>query len=142
VAEIAARAGDRRFVPVAISPRTLEPALRRCYWPIHAAAARHGLPIAIHSAAFGTRANTGAGWASFYIEEHFAFSHAAQAALVNMLFEGVFDAFPTLKVVLVEGALPGCPPWPGGWTGGGSGTGPRCPMCVAVRRTTSATTSG
>jgi predicted TIM-barrel fold metal-dependent hydrolase len=105
VAEIGARAADRRFVQVAISPRTLEPAGRRRYWPIYDAAAHHGLPIAMHSAAFGSRANTGSGWASFYIEEHFAFSHAAQAALVSMIFEGVFDAFPTLRVVLVEGGF-------------------------------------
>lgn len=105
VAEIEARASDRRFVQVAISPRTLEPAGRRRYWPIYEAAAHHGLPIAMHSAAYGSRANTGSGWTSFYIEEHFAFSHAAQAALVSMIFEGVFDAFPKLKVVLVEGGF-------------------------------------
>lgn len=105
VAEIDARATDRRFVQVAISPRTLEPVGRRRYWPIFEAAAHHQLPIAMHSAAFGSRANTGSGWTSFYIEEHFAFSHAAQTALVSMIFEGVFDAFPDLKVVLVEGGF-------------------------------------
>ncbi|MBR3372340.1 MAG: amidohydrolase [Rhodobacteraceae bacterium] len=105
VTEIQARANDRRFVQVAISPRTLEPAGRQRYWPIYEAAAHYDLPVAMHSAAFGSRANTGSGWASFYIEEHFAFSHAAQTALVSMIFEGVFDAFPHLKVVLVEGGF-------------------------------------
>jgi hypothetical protein len=49
-----------------------------------------------------SRANTGSGWTPFCIVEHFAFSQAAQTAMVSMVFEGVFDAFPTLKVVLVE----------------------------------------
>ena len=110
VREIEARAGDRRFVQVAITPRTLEPAGRRRYWPIFEAAEAHDLPIAMHSAAFGARANTPAGWASFYFEEHFAFAHAAQTALISMIFEGVFDAFPRLKVVLVEGGFAWLPP--------------------------------
>jgi predicted TIM-barrel fold metal-dependent hydrolase len=59
----------------------------------------------MHSAAYGTRANTGAGWASFYMEEHYSFAHTAQTALVSMIFEGVFERFPSLKLVLVEGGF-------------------------------------
>ncbi|MFC7705469.1 amidohydrolase family protein [Plastorhodobacter daqingensis] len=108
--EIEARAADKRFVQVSITPRTLEPAGRRRYWPIYEAAAHHGLPISMHSAAYGPRANTGSGWTSFYIEEHFAFSHAAQTSLISMIFEGVFDAFPGLKLILVEGGFAWLPP--------------------------------
>lgn len=105
VREIEARANDRRFVQVEVSPRTLEPAGRKRYWPIFEAAEHYGLPIGMHSAAYGTRSNTPSGWASFYIEEHFAFSNAHQTTLASMIFEGVFDAFPKLKVVLVEGGF-------------------------------------
>jgi len=105
VREIKRRAPDRRFVQISVTPRSLEPLGRKRYWPIYEAAQHHDLPISMHSAAYGARANTGAGWTSFYIEEHFAFSHAAQTNLASMIFEGVFEAFPNLKVILVEGGF-------------------------------------
>ncbi|MEO3388451.1 amidohydrolase family protein [Mesorhizobium sp. CAU 1741] len=110
LAEIERRASDRRFVQIAIPPRALEPAGRQRYWPIYEAAAHHGLPIGMHSAAYGSRANTGAGWTSFYIEEHYAFSNAAQTALTSMIFEGAFERYPGLKLVLVEGGFAWLPP--------------------------------
>lgn len=108
VAEIGARMTDKRFVQVGIPPRALEPAGRRRYWPLYEAAAHHGLPVSMHSWAFGSRANTGTGWTSFYIEEHVAFSNAMQTALTSMIFEGVFERFPDFKLVLVEAASAGC----------------------------------
>jgi len=110
VREIEERAPDRRFVQVAITPRTMEPLGRKRYWPIFEAAEHYGLPIGIHSAAFGWHSNTPSGWSSFYIEEHFAFSNAAQTSLTSMIFEGVFDAFPKLNLVLVEGGFAWLPP--------------------------------
>ncbi|MBN8290984.1 amidohydrolase [Rhodobacter sp. NTK016B] len=108
--EIRRREGDRRFVQISVSPRTMEPAGSKRYWPIFEAAEALGLPISMHSAAFGARSNTGTGWTSFYIEEHFAFSHGAQAALASMIFGGVFDRFPKLKLILVEGGFGWLPP--------------------------------
>lgn len=110
IAEIEARAGDSRFVQISVPPRMLEPAGRRRYWPLYRAAAEMGLPIGMHSAAFGSRPNTGSGWTSFYIEEHFAFSNATQTVLTSMIFEGVFEAIPDLKLVLVEGGFAWLPP--------------------------------
>lgn len=110
LAEIERRVSDKRFVQIAIPPRALEPAGRKRYWPIYEAAAHYGLPIGMHSAAYGSRANTGAGWTSFYIEEHYAFSNAAQTAMTSMIFEGAFEQFPELKLVLVEGGFAWLPP--------------------------------
>ncbi len=110
IAEIERLAGDRRFVQIAVPPKALEPAGRRRYWPLYEAAAHHGLPIGMHSAAFGSRSNTGSGWTSFYIEEHFGFSNASQTVLASMIFEGVFEAFPDFKLVLVEGGFAWLPP--------------------------------
>jgi len=75
---------------------------RRKYWPIYEAAAKHGLHIMSH--AFGSYGNpiTGAGWPSFYLEEHVGPAQAAQANVVSLITEGVFDHFPTLKFVSVE----------------------------------------
>ena len=105
LAEIEARAKDGRFVQVAFVPKSLEPAGRRRYWPIWEACEDLDLPVGMHSAAYGQRANTASGWASFYVEEHYSFAHVAQTVLVSMIFEGVFERFPKLKLVLVEGGF-------------------------------------
>jgi uncharacterized protein len=110
IAEIEARVKDKRFVQLALPPRMLEPAGRKRYWPIYEVAEAYDLPISMHSAAYGSRANTGTGWTSFYLEEHFAFSNAAQTAMTSMIFEGVFERFRNLKLVLVEGGFGWLPP--------------------------------
>lgn len=105
VREIEARAADKRFVQVSMVPRSLEPAGRKKYWPIYEAAASLGLPVGVHTAAYGVHANSASGWASFYIEEHSGYAHPAQTFLVSMIFEGVFERFPDLKLVIVEGGF-------------------------------------
>jgi predicted TIM-barrel fold metal-dependent hydrolase len=105
LAEIESRVGDTRFVQIAVPPRMLEPAGRKRYWPIYEAAQHHDLPIGLHTGAFGYRPNTPAGWSSFYIEEHFAASNSLQTVMASMIMEGVFEAFPKLKIVLVEGGF-------------------------------------
>jgi len=110
VAEVEERQKDKRFVQIAIPPRMMEPSGRHRYWPLYEVAQQYNLPISMHSTSFGVRSNTGSGWASFYIEEHFAFANSAQSSLVSMIFEGVFDEFPNLKLVLVEGGFGWLPP--------------------------------
>lgn len=105
IAEIEARATDRRFVQIAIPPRSIEPIGRRRYWPIFEVAEHYGLPIGLHTGAYGQRANTPSGWSSFYLEEHYAASNSLQTVATSMIFEGVFEQFPKLKIVLVEGGF-------------------------------------
>jgi len=56
------------------------------------------------SHAFGSYGNPilGTGWPSFYLEEHIGPAQAMQANVVSMVAEGVFEHFPTLKLVSVE----------------------------------------
>jgi predicted TIM-barrel fold metal-dependent hydrolase len=105
VQEIRRRAADRRFVQVQFPGRTQEPMGRRKYWPIYEACEEYGLKVFSH--AFGSYGNpiTGAGPASFYLEDHVGPAQAMQANVISLVAEGVFDRFPGLRVVSVENGL-------------------------------------
>lgn len=105
VAEIRRRGPDRRFVQVQFAGRSSEPMGRRKYWPIYEACVEHGLAVMSH--AFGAAGNptTGAGWPSYYIEDHIAPTASIQANVTSMIMEGVFERFPELRFVSVENAF-------------------------------------
>ena len=105
VAEIERRAGDWRFVQIQLSSKTTEPLGRRRYWPIFAAAQANGLSIGLHVGGTQNSAPSASGWPQFYIEEHHVLIHSMQNQAASLILEGVFEAFPRLKVVLIEGAL-------------------------------------
>jgi predicted TIM-barrel fold metal-dependent hydrolase len=103
--EIAKRAQDKAFLQVSLSPRTEQPLGRKQHWPIFQAAVECDLPIGIHVIGYGYHAFTGSGWPSFYLEEYVSNVQAFQAVLTSLVMEGVFEAFPTLRVTLIEGGL-------------------------------------
>jgi predicted TIM-barrel fold metal-dependent hydrolase len=92
-----------RWVQVLLADRLQMPAGNSRYWPILEAAAHHGLPIAFHPGGRGMNPVTGCGWPSFYYEDHVGYPQAALSHLASLIFEGAFDRWPELKVVVVEG---------------------------------------
>jgi len=109
-AEIDRHGADPRFVQILLVARTREPLGRRKYWPLYEAAVRHNLPVGIHFGGAGGWPITGAGWPSFYIEDHAGMAQSFQAQLISLVCEGVFEQFPTLKVILIEGGFAWLPP--------------------------------
>ena len=100
------RVGDHPgFVQVVLLPRTKEPLGKRRYWKMYEAAERHNLPIGIHFAGLGGNPITSSGWPSYYIEDHTVMSMAFQAQVISLVSEGVFERFPSLRVVLMEGGF-------------------------------------
>ena len=102
VKEIEKWAGNEHFIQVLLLSRTAEPLGQRKYWPIYDAACRAGLPVAVHAFGYGGAPVTGGGWPSFYIEEMVGHAQNTQSLLTSMVIEGVFEKFPTLKLILVE----------------------------------------
>lgn len=103
-AEVRRCARDSRFVQVLFKGRSQEPMGRRRYWPIYEACAEEGLHVATH--AFGAYGHpiTGAGHASYYIEDHLSPAQAAQANVTSLVVEGVFDRFG-IKLISIENAF-------------------------------------
>ncbi|MFW6058759.1 MAG: amidohydrolase family protein [Phycisphaeraceae bacterium] len=78
------------------------------YHPIYEAAAELGLPVAIHPGTEGrgiAGAPTNVGWPRNYLEWHTNLSQGYQAHVISLVLEGVFEKFPSLRFVCLEGGL-------------------------------------
>ena len=103
--EIERLAPDRRFVQVLLLAMGEMLLGRRTYWPIYAAAEKHGLAIGIHAGSTYHHAPTPSGWPAHRVEDYVAQSAAFESQLLSFLTEGVFQKFPALKLVLIESGV-------------------------------------
>jgi len=102
VAEIERVAPDKRFVQILLLAMGDMPLGNRIYWPIYAAAERHGLTVGVHAGSSFRHAPTGSGFPSFHVEDYIVQGPGCEDAVVSFLAEGVFQKFPSLKLVMME----------------------------------------
>jgi uncharacterized protein len=91
-----------RFVQVLLPSRTSLPIGNPRYWPIFEAAVALGLPVAFHVGYCRATSFTACGMPTYYYENHVDFALHPFSLIPSLIFEGVFDRWPSLKIVLAE----------------------------------------
>jgi predicted TIM-barrel fold metal-dependent hydrolase len=102
VAEVERCAGDPRFVQILMPVRADAPYGNRRYHRLHAAACEHGLAIALHAWGRAGHSPTTSGYTLSYLEDYVSNQTIAQAHVLSLVSEGVFERFPQLRVAVAE----------------------------------------
>jgi len=107
IPELAAREVERvgdhpGFVQVYLPVRAQHPWGTRIYRPMWEAINRHDLVAGIHFGGAPGNPPTPSGWPSYYFEEYAGMAQVFASQLTSLITEGVFDAWPTQRVTLIE----------------------------------------
>jgi predicted TIM-barrel fold metal-dependent hydrolase len=105
--ELAAReiervGGHPGFVQVYLPVRAQHPYGTRLFRPMWEAIVRHDLVAGIHFGGAPGNPPTPSGWPSYYLEEYAGMAQVFASQLTSLITEGVFDAWPSARVTLIE----------------------------------------
>jgi hypothetical protein len=103
--------GHPGFVQVIMPVRSETLYGNREFHPIYQAAVRHDLALALHFGGSPGTAPTPTGWPSYYVEEYVGMNQIFESQIMNLIAEGVFDRFPTVRFAMVEGGWAWVPAW-------------------------------
>jgi predicted TIM-barrel fold metal-dependent hydrolase len=77
--------------------------------PVHRACAETGLPFGIHSLGEGyagaVPSHLASGWPTLYVEFHTGGIQGILTHLMSFVFHGVFERYPTFRLVLIEAGV-------------------------------------
>lgn len=112
-AEIRRLGSHPRMVQVYMTSATRLGYGHKFYWPIYEAAAEFDLPVAIHPGMEGAGISnppSGAGPPASYFEWHTALAANYIGQLCSLIGGGVFQQFPKLRFIMIEGGVSWLPP--------------------------------
>jgi len=113
VREIERVGNEPGFVQVLMPARSDRLYGQRVYHPVLEAIAKHDLVMGLHWGGTTEEAPSPTGWPSWYVEEYAAEWQVFAAQVTSLVAEGVFQAFPNLRVSILEGGFTWVPVW--GW---------------------------
>ena len=141
VAEIERVAKDRRFVQVLLFAMGEMLLGRRIYWPIYAAAEKHGLAIGIHAGSTYRHAPMASGWPAHRVEDYVAQSAAFESQLLELPRRRRVPEIPVAAAGADRSrASPGCRICSGGPARAGAACGRKRRGSTARRPRSSAST--
>jgi uncharacterized protein len=76
------------------------------YLPIFEAAARNNLPVGFHHS---ENSPTAFGYHRYFVEWHTLVCQVFMSTIISLIFNGVLDKFPELKIIMIEGGFTWAP---------------------------------